>query len=108
MRCHYIAPDFYGTLYGKLYVCNHPLYDRCTLYQIENKGLAVIQQKFHNKITWWEEIDAWLIDSIYLNKYFYLYFQQHSREADENGLYPTVTARQIMWTLKMKPTPKEA
>jgi len=25
----------------------------------------------------------------------------------ENGLYPTVTIRQIMWALKMKPIPKQ-
>jgi hypothetical protein len=24
-----------------------------------------------------------------------------------DGLYPTVTVRQIMWSLKMKPIPKE-
>ena len=46
MRYHYKKPDIYLSMYGKLYVCNHPVYDRCTLFTIGDKGLAVIQQRF--------------------------------------------------------------
>lgn len=43
MRYHYEKPNIYFTMYGKTYLrCNHPVYDRCTLYLIGNKGLAVI------------------------------------------------------------------
>lgn len=107
MRYHYEKPAIYRSIYGEVYFCDHPLYDRCTLFTIGEKGLAVIQQKFNRKMTWWQEIDPWLTDIIYLNGYFYEYFQVHGREPDENGLYPTVTIRQIMWALKMKPIPKE-
>ena len=46
MRYHYQKPDIYLSMYGELYICNHPVYDRCTLFTIGNKGLAVIQQRF--------------------------------------------------------------
>ena len=47
MRYHYKKPDIYLSMYGKLYICNHPVYDRCTLFTIGDKGLAVIQQRFN-------------------------------------------------------------
>ena len=108
MRYHYKKPDLYFSMYGDIYICNHPLYDRCTLYKIADKGLAVIQQRFDpkNKTTWWEEIDPWLTDEIYLHKDFRTYFETMAGK-EITGLYPTVTVRQIMWALKMKPLPKE-
>ena len=72
MRYHYIKPDIYASMYGKLYVCNHPVYNRCTLFTIGSKGLAVIQQRFdaETKNTYWTEVDSWLTDSLYLNPGF--------------------------------------
>lgn len=108
MRYHYKKPDLYFSMYGEIYFCDHPLYDRCTLYKIADKGLAVIQQRFdpQNKTTWWEEIDPWLTDEIYLHQGFRTYFEMMSGK-EMTGFYPTVTVRQIMWALKMKPLPKE-
>ena len=42
-------------MYGEIYICDHPVYSRCTLYQIDKKGLAVIQQRYDSetKKTWW-------------------------------------------------------
>ena len=42
----------------------------------------------------------------YLHPCFKGYFDMRSGMAT-NGLYPTVTIRQIMWALKMKPIKKE-
>lgn len=108
MRYHYEKPTFYSSLYGKLYICNHPVYDRCTLYLIGDEGLAVIQQRFdpETKSTWWGEIDPWLIDSLYLHPAFKEFFDRRSRKVAD-GLYPTVTIRQIMWALKLKPIKRE-
>ena len=39
MRYHYKKPDIYLSMYGKLYICNHPVYDRCTLFTIGDTGL---------------------------------------------------------------------
>lgn len=47
MRYHYQKPDIYLSMYGELYICNHPVYDRCTLFTIGDKGMAVIQQRFN-------------------------------------------------------------
>lgn len=108
MRYHYEKPAIYFNFYEEIYICNHPLYDCCTLFKIEDKGLAVIQQRFdkENKTTYWTEIDQWLCDKIYTNEYFREYFESRAK-VKENGLYPTVTIRQIMHALKMKPLTKE-
>lgn len=108
MRYHYKKPDFYGCRYGTVYECNHPVYDACTLYLIDGKGLAIIQQRFdaENKMTYWTGIDPWLVDQLYLEPKFKEYFDKYASEA-KNGLYPTVSVRQIMWALKMKPMKRE-
>lgn len=63
-------------------MCDHPVYNFCTLYMIRNKGLAVIQQRYdaETKTTWWTDIDDWLIDMIYLHEKFKDYFDKYSRE----------------------------
>ena len=95
-------------MYGSIYSCDHPVYYNCTLFKIGDKGLAIIQQKFdaEDKSTWWGEIDPWLTDILYLHPNFKTFFDERSGR-DENGLYPTVTIRQIMWALKMKPIPRQ-
>lgn len=108
MRYHTIKPQNYVSVHGRTYICNHPVYKRCTLYLIDGKGLAVIQQRFNRseKTTYWTEIDEWLTDLLYCNKNFEKYFQERAG-IRIHGLYPTVTIRQIMWALKMKPLAKE-
>ena len=108
MRYHYEKPLYFKSAYGITYRCDHPVYNVCTLYLSFDKGLAVIQQRFNTetKQTHWSEIDPWLVDDIYLHDGFKEYFEKRSGTG-ENGLYPTVTVRQIMWALKMKPIPKE-
>lgn len=108
MRHHYEKPALYLSLYGSTYVCSHPVYTRCTLYLIDGRGLAIIQQRFDpdSKTTWWSEIDPWLTDALYLHPKFKEYFEERSEEC-KDGLYPTVTIRQIMWALKMKPIKRE-
>lgn len=58
------------------------------------------------KTTNWTEIDPWLTDTLYLHNRFKDFFDKRSGESI-NGLYPTVTIRQIMWALKMKPLKRE-
>ena len=108
MRYHYEKPTFYLSMYGNVYSCDHPAYSKCTLYLDGNKGLAIIQQRYEpeTKRTYWTEIDSWLTDAIYLNQGFRDFFNARSGTCTD-GLYPTVTIRQIMWALKMKPLPKE-
>lgn len=108
MRYHYEKPPMYISMYGEIYKCNHPAYSSCTLYKIEDKGLAVIQQRFSrvNKTTWWTEIDPWLTNDLYLHPRFKEFFEKRSGECTD-GLYPTVTVRQLMWALKMKPLKRE-
>lgn len=104
MRYHYEKPSIYISTFGSVYTCDHPVYDRCTLFIIGNKGLAIIQQRFDDetKRSWWGEIDPWLTDTLYLHPKFKAYFDERSGECTD-GLYPTVTVRQIMWALKIKP-----
>ena len=108
MRYHYEKPKIYSSMYGDTYKCDHPVYDRCTLYQIGDRGLAVIQQRFDydTKTTKWTEIDPWLTDVLYLHPNFEDFFNDRAGFCTD-GLYPTVTIRQIMWALKIKPVPRE-
>lgn len=108
MRYHYEKPSIYLSMYGRTYICDHPVYSRCTLYQINDKGLAIIQQRCDTdtKNTWWSEIDPWLTDDIYLHPKFKEFFEKRAGTCTD-GLYPTVTIRQVMWALKMKPLPRE-
>ena len=108
MRYHYEKPSIFLSMYGSTYVCTHPVYSRCTLFKIGDKGLAVIQQRYNpkNKNTWWDEIDPWLTDDLYLHPKFKEFFDKRAGECTD-GIYPTVTIRQIMWALKMKPLYRE-
>lgn len=108
MRYHFEKPQLYFNTYGKTYTCNHPVYTNCTLFTIGKEGLAVIQQRYDpaTKHTYWTEIDPWLTDQLYLHPKFLVYFNMIAKEPTD-GLYPTVTIRQIMWGLKMKPLKRE-
>lgn len=108
MRYHYEKPTIFTCMYGVTYACNHPVYDKCTLYQIHNNGLAIIQQRYDEKTkkTWWTEIDPWLVDELYVHPGFKAFFDERSGEC-QDGIYPTVTIRQIMWALKTKPLARE-
>ena len=70
--------------------------------------MAVIQQRYDvsTKHTYWTEIDPWLTDSLYIHPKFKAFFDERSGECTD-GLYPTVSIRQIMWALKIKPMMKE-
>ena len=108
MRYHFDKPEIYVSMYGEIYICDHPVYNRCTLYKMGNKGLAVIQQHYDpaTKHTWWQEVEPWLTDALYLQEGFKAFFDERAGEC-ANGLYPTVSVRQIMWALKMKPLKRE-
>lgn len=108
MRYYYEKPKIFLSNYGRVYKCNHLVYSSCTLYIIRDKGLAVIQQRYNpeTKYTYWTNIDNCLVNALYLHPKFKEYFDSKA-DVCVNGLYPTVTIRQIMWALKMKPLPKE-
>ena len=109
MRYHNDIPKEWTNYYGSVYRCNHPVYRVSTLYFEHGKGLCVIQQRFDEKTksTCWGPIDPWLTDKIYLHEGFKEYFDHHAKRRNQNGEYPTVTVRQIMWALRMKPLRKE-
>lgn len=95
-------------MYGVTYECDHPVYNTCTLFLEGLKGIAVIQQRYNKqtKVSWWDKIDPWLTDAIYLNAGFRDLFNKRAGDCVD-GVYPTITVRQLMWALKMKPLPKE-
>lgn len=74
---------------------------------MDSRGLSIVQQRYDpdTKTTHWTEIDSWLTDKLYLHPKFKTFFDKRAKEP-EDGLYPTVTIRQIMWALKLKATPK--
>ena len=108
MRYHYEPAGHTNEVYGRLYFCDHPVYNRCTLFLIREKGLAVIRQYFSQKTksTYWREISNTLAADIFLHPNFPEIFEQKAKPC-KDGLYPTITVRQLMWALRMKPLPKK-
>ena len=108
MRYHYEEPEGLFKRYGDIYRCDHPVYSRCTLYLAGENGLAVIRQYFdpERKMTYWAELGRNLASEIFQNNRFESFFQKRAKPC-KDGLYPTVTVRQIMWALRMKPLPKK-
>lgn len=108
MRYHYEKSGIFTSMYGEVYECDHPVYNRCTLFKIGKFGLAIIQQRYDPKTkrTWWTEIDPWLNDDLYLHPKFMEFFKERAGKCVD-GLYPTATIRQIMWALKIKPIQRE-
>ena len=102
MRYHYESVEV------ATHQCNHPLYDRCTLYTKNGKGLAVLQHRYspRSKMAWLGPIDKDLIYAIASKEGFDEYFDEHAKEPDDSDLYPSVSVRTIMWALKMKPLKK--
>lgn len=109
MQLYYKKPDFFSGLYGSLYYVDHPCYNRCTLFKIKDRGIAVVQQRFEpeTKKTWWDAIDPWLADDIYLNRNFMGYFDLYAEPEKVDGTYKTVSVRQIMHSLRMRPLEKQ-
>lgn len=104
MRYFYQKPENYIVTAAKTYKCDHELYSKCTLYTFGDRGLAVVQQRFNttHKVSWWGEIDPWLIDDIFNQEGFMSVFDKYSGNCTD-GIYPTISVRRLMWTLRMKP-----
>ena len=68
----------------------------------------MIQQRYKafDKSTSWTSIDPWIIDDIYNQADFKKYFNKYG-QAPVEGIFPTVTVRQIMWALRMKPIKRQ-
>ena len=43
MKYHHEKPSVYTSVYGNTYECDHLVYDKCTLFKIDQNGLSVIQ-----------------------------------------------------------------
>ena len=71
-----------------------------SFFFIRNKYIRLYER------TYWTEVDSWLTDSLYLHPKFKKFFDERAGEC-RDGLYPTVSIRQIMWALKMKPIQRQ-
>ena len=108
MKYYYEKPDEWVNA-GKIITCNHPMFSHATLFQNGSKGLLVIQERFseRSKTRWWSSVDPWLAGDIYENENFIDIFEQHAGEKTEDGIFPFIKLRKIMWDLRMKPLRKE-
>lgn len=91
-----------------VYRCDHPMYNYCTLFKIGSKGLAVVQKRYNTKlkVAWWDCVDIALANDIFVKEGFKEFLESKAKEPDQNGLYPTISIRKIMWALRMKPLVK--
>lgn len=94
---------------GERYRCNHPIYDECTVFIFDGKGIAIIQQRFdpYSKHSWWGPIDDWIADDIASEPDFLYFLAKNAKESDSLGLFPTFTVRQVMRRIGMPPMKKE-
>lgn len=93
---------------GETYICNHPMFVRATLFRRGEKGLLIIQEHFNekSKARWWGIVEPWVAGDIYQNENFSELFERNAGKKDENGLYPVMKLRTVMWKLRMKPLKK--
>lgn len=108
MKYYYEKPDVWIGA-GVIFSCKHPIVRKCTLFQIGEYGLGIVQNHFdvRRKVSWWGPIEPWIAGDIYTNKNFIDFFEENAAEMDETGNYPIFPVRRVMWALRMKPLRKE-
>ena len=101
-------PDNYILKKDRVYECEHPLYDSCTLYLFDDKGLAVVQTRFNPemKTIHYGPIDPWLADDIYAHERFRDIACKYAAKP-KGDIYPTIHVRKLMWELRMKPLKRQ-
>ena len=105
---YYYKPNIRQQIHGRTYKCNHPYYNYCTLYMNGDLGLAVVIKKFDPELKtfYFDRLPGYLANDIYEANGFADYFEEYAAVGN-NGLYPTTTARSIMWALRMRPLARE-
>ena len=103
MKYFYQKPEITEPLYGETIILDHPVYKIGTLFLQNGKGLVITQRRFSAKYVYWDALDPWLANDIYLHPKFRQFFEIHATEED----YPILQVRKVMWSLRMKPLQKE-
>lgn len=108
MRYFYEPSEYQGAKHWRYYHCDHPMYNQCTLYFQDGRGLAVVQEHFieGTKMRYWGVVDRELANDIYISEGFEDYFEKYSGR-ENHGIFPTVPVRKLMWALRMKPLKRE-
>ena len=108
MKYYYEKPENWVGA-GETYICNHPRYNRCTLFRDGDRGVCIVQERFNEKTKarWYGPLEPWLSGDSYFSSGFHDFFEKYAVRPDSNGLYPTFTARKVMWILRMKPLRRE-
>lgn len=93
----------------EVYSCNHKLYNKCTLLKQGEMGLAIIQQRFNPnmKVSWWGPIDNAYHEDILTNPYLHFVMSNNAERKNDDGIYPTIELRKLLWQLKIKSPRKE-
>ncbi len=109
MKYYYEKAKESGMGAGEIYICDHPLFNRGTLYKTGDRGLLVVQEHYNKKTKarWWGPVEPRLSYDIYVSPRFHALFEEKANVKDENGFYPAISVRKIMWALRMKPLKKE-
>ena len=108
MKYYYEKPENWISA-GRIYYCDAPTYNYCTLFRNGNVGLAVIQEHYSKdkKARWWGPVEPWISGELWRHKDFGKFLIDNSGEPNEKGVFPTIQLRKLMWRLRMKPLRKE-
>lgn len=100
------SPDV--LIFAREYKVDHPMFNACTLYEKDGRGLIVVQAYFNeiNKYIFWGPVEAHIANDIYLSPKFENVFNELSGEC-KNGIYPIIKLRPLMWKLRMNPIKKK-
>lgn len=82
---------------------DHVAYKTGTLFFSHDKGVILVQKRFTAGYCYWDALDYWLANDIFLHPGFAEYVDKHG--ATDN--YPIIPVRSAMWELRMKPLKKE-
>lgn len=101
-------PDFGQYKNAVFYKCDHPLYNQCSLYLLpDGRGLAVVEKRWNArlKVSYWTAVRTDIVEEIFACGRFQRYLDRQAKQP-QDGLYPTIPVRRVMWALGMPPLPK--
>lgn len=105
---YYHTVQTHDKTFGRTISADNPFFSHCTVFEDDDKGIAVIKKTFYPAIkkVGYDGVNKNLATDIYLNENFKKFFEANAKPK-KDGLYPVFELRKLMWALRMKPLKRE-